>query len=214
MAHSFFAGSRRLRLGIWGLGRGSTFYHTCDALGIDVVAGCDYTKHMRDDFLAQHPGAFATEDAEAFLARDFDAVLLATYCPAHARDAIACLRAGKHVLSEVTSFHTMAERRALVEGVGARDLVYHLAGSHPLPAPRSRRGRRFRVGAAGQSFQIEMNYRCVENGMRGEEVPIIFIDSHAGTSKMSKKIGREAVLMVWKLKLGSIARMLLPGGRG
>lgn len=71
-----------------------------------------------------------------------------------------------------------------------------------------------RVRSDGYSFQIEMNYRCVEKGMRVEEVPIIFIDRHAGTSKMSKKIVREAVLMVWKLKLGSIFRMFLPGGRG
>jgi dolichol-phosphate mannosyltransferase len=46
------------------------------------------------------------------------------------------------------------------------------------------------------------------------EVPIIFIDRHAGTSKMSKRIVREAVLMVWKLKLGSLLGCLLPKGRG
>jgi dolichol-phosphate mannosyltransferase len=71
-----------------------------------------------------------------------------------------------------------------------------------------------RVRSDGYSFQIEMNFRCVEKGMRVAEVPIIFIDRHAGTSKMSKKIVREAVTMVWKLKLGSIARKFLPKGRG
>ena len=60
-----------------------------------------------------------------------------------------------------------------------------------------------RVGSDGYSFQIEMNYRCWEKGFRIVEVPIIFIDRHAGTSKMSKKIVREAVVMVWKLKLGT-----------
>jgi dolichol-phosphate mannosyltransferase len=70
-----------------------------------------------------------------------------------------------------------------------------------------------RVRSDGYSFQIEMNYRAVESGFRVTEVPIIFIDRHAGTSKMSKRIVREAVLMVWKLKLGSLARRVLPGGR-
>ena len=70
-----------------------------------------------------------------------------------------------------------------------------------------------RVRSDGYSFQIEMNYRCVERGFRVTEVPIIFIDRHAGTSKMSKRIVREAVLMVWKLKLGSLAGRLLPKGR-
>jgi len=60
-----------------------------------------------------------------------------------------------------------------------------------------------RVRSDGYSFQIEMNYRCKEKGFRIVEVPIIFIDRHAGTSKMSKKIVREAVVMVWKLKLGT-----------
>lgn len=66
-----------------------------------------------------------------------------------------------------------------------------------------------KVKSDGYSFQIELNYRCMEKGLRIAEVPIIFIDRHAGTSKMSKKIVREAVLMVWKLKLGSILSSLL-----
>jgi len=69
------------------------------------------------------------------------------------------------------------------------------------------------VRSDGYSFQIEMNYRCNERGFRIVEVPIIFIDRHAGSSKMSKRIVREAVLMVWKLKLGSIVNRLL-GRRG
>jgi len=70
------------------------------------------------------------------------------------------------------------------------------------------------IRSDGYSFQIEMNFRCMEKGFRMGEVPIIFIDRHAGTSKMSKKIVREAVIMVWKLKLGSLLRRwLIPGGR-
>lgn len=67
------------------------------------------------------------------------------------------------------------------------------------------------VRSDGYSFQIEMNYRCAELGYILSEVPIIFIDRHAGTSKMSKQIVREAVLMVWKLKIGSLLRILFGG---
>ncbi|WP_136514085.1 polyprenol monophosphomannose synthase [Geomonas edaphica] len=70
------------------------------------------------------------------------------------------------------------------------------------------------IRSDGYSFQIEMNYRCKEKGFLISEIPIIFIDRHAGTSKMSKRIVREAVVMVWKLKLGTLLRKLLPGGRG
>ncbi len=69
-----------------------------------------------------------------------------------------------------------------------------------------------KIRSDGYSFQIEMNYRCHERGFRIGEVPIIFIDRHAGTSKMSRQIVLEAVVMVWKLKIGSILRKLT--GRG
>ena len=64
------------------------------------------------------------------------------------------------------------------------------------------------IKSDGYSFQIEMNYRCFERGFNIGEIPIIFVDRHAGTSKMSKQIVREAVFMVWKLKFGSILRAL------
>lgn len=66
------------------------------------------------------------------------------------------------------------------------------------------------IKSDGYSFQIEMNYRCVEQGFRVGEIPIIFIDRHAGSSKMSKKIVREAVIMVWKLRIGSLIRKYIP----
>ena len=129
-----FDTDRRIRLGIWGLGRGMSFYDTCRALNIDVVAGCDYNAHMRENFLAHNPGAFVTADADEFLAQDFDAVLLATFCVDHAGDALRCLAAGKHVLSEVTAFHSMAEGVKLVEAVERTGLVYNLAENYPFSA--------------------------------------------------------------------------------
>ncbi len=69
-----------------------------------------------------------------------------------------------------------------------------------------------RITSDGYSFQIEMHFRCAELGARICELPIIFIDRRVGQSKMSKRIVREAVLMVWKLKLDSLI-LRLPGGR-
>jgi dolichol-phosphate mannosyltransferase len=69
------------------------------------------------------------------------------------------------------------------------------------------------IKSDGYSFQIEINYRCHEKGFRIGEIPIIFVDRHAGTSKMSKQIVREAVLMVWKLKLGTICKSIFGVGK-
>jgi len=61
-----------------------------------------------------------------------------------------------------------------------------------------------RVKSGGYSFQIEMNFKAWKKGFRYLEIPIIFVDRRVGSSKMSKAIIREAVFMVWKLRLRSI----------
>src|SRR6266704_729626 len=57
-------------------------------------------------------------------------------------------------------------------------------------------GSRYRYG-----FQIELTHKLWRQGMRIVEVPIIFTDRFQGTSKMSRKIVLEALLMVWRLLL-------------
>ena len=57
------------------------------------------------------------------------------------------------------------------------------------------------VRSNGYSFQIEMTYRAWCKGFRIHEIPIIFMDREVGTSKMSKRIGLEALWIVWELKL-------------
>jgi len=61
-----------------------------------------------------------------------------------------------------------------------------------------------KVRSNGYSFQIEMSFRAWKKGFQLKEIPIVFIDRREGTSKMSKKIVREAVWMVWRLRLLSI----------
>jgi len=61
-----------------------------------------------------------------------------------------------------------------------------------------------RISSGGYSFQIEVNFIAWKKGFRLKEIPIIFIDRTIGKSKMSKKILREAVWMVWKLKFRSL----------
>lgn len=57
------------------------------------------------------------------------------------------------------------------------------------------------VRSNGYAFQIEMSFRAWKKGFRLAEVPIVFTDRVEGQSKMSKKIVREAVWMVWWLRL-------------
>ena len=65
-----------------------------------------------------------------------------------------------------------------------------------------------RVTSNGYAFQIEMNFKAWKKGFKVKEIPIIFVDRVKGKSKMSRKIVREAVIMVWKLRIKSIFGML------
>lgn len=54
----------------------------------------------------------------------------------------------------------------------------------------------------GYSFLVELKYRVVHAGLKGVEVPIVFTQRRAGTSKISKaEIGRSMVTP-WKMRLG------------
>jgi dolichol-phosphate mannosyltransferase len=54
--------------------------------------------------------------------------------------------------------------------------------------------------ADGYVFQIEVTYRAVSSGFTVREVPILFVDRAAGSSKMSGMIALEAMLLVPKLR--------------
>ena len=65
-----------------------------------------------------------------------------------------------------------------------------------------------RVESNGYAFQIEMSFRAWKKGFRIREIPIMFVDRDIGESKMSKKIVREAVWRVWRLRwLSMIGRL-------
>ncbi len=56
------------------------------------------------------------------------------------------------------------------------------------------------VKSNGYAFQIEMIFRAWKHGFRIVEIPIVFVDRLEGESKMSKKIVREGIWMVWRLR--------------
>jgi dolichol-phosphate mannosyltransferase len=70
----------------------------------------------------------------------------------------------------------------------------------------------------GYAFQVEVNYACARSGLRIAEVPIVFPDRTAGSSKMSWRIVLEAAWLVIRLRSGLARPPLrnlttLPAGR-
>ncbi|MCE1201996.1 MAG: polyprenol monophosphomannose synthase [Bacteroidia bacterium] len=67
-----------------------------------------------------------------------------------------------------------------------------------------------KIRFVGYAFQIEMKYSAWKLGFRIEEVPIIFTDRTEGTSKMNKRIFREAVLGVLTLRWRGLTGRIKP----
>lgn len=61
-----------------------------------------------------------------------------------------------------------------------------------------------RVQSNGYAFQIELKFRAWKAGFRLVESPILFTERDTGSSKMSKRIVREAVWRVWWLRIQDI----------
>ncbi len=57
-----------------------------------------------------------------------------------------------------------------------------------------------RIESNGYAFQIELKLRAWRKGYPPHEVPIVFFERDEGESKMSKRIVREAVWRVWRLR--------------
>ncbi len=65
-----------------------------------------------------------------------------------------------------------------------------------------------KVHSNGYSFQIEMSFRVWKKGFKIKEIPIVFTDRVGGKSKMSSEIVREAIWMVWMLKIKQLLGIL------
>lgn len=58
-----------------------------------------------------------------------------------------------------------------------------------------------RMRSEGYAFQIELNYRFVVLGARIKEIPFFFLDRTRGESKLTLRIGLEALWIAWWLRI-------------
>ena len=56
------------------------------------------------------------------------------------------------------------------------------------------------IKSFGYSFQMEMNFRMAQAGLRIREIPIVFGDRRAGYSKITGSIAAETLKMVFSLR--------------
>ena len=92
--------------------------------GAEVVAVVDPVESSARKVAEARGIPHVATDLDDVLCRgDVDAVILATPTPMHARQAIACLEAGKHVEVEIPLCDNLADGRAVAEAQQANGLV-------------------------------------------------------------------------------------------
>lgn len=127
-----------LRLGVLGGQRGGSFTVALEHFKnrIKLAAVCDRNPEVLSRWTKQHPGIAAFEDWHAMLRAEVcDAVIVATPMDQHAAQSIEAMRAGLHVLSEVTACTTHREALALIEAVKKTGRIFMMAENYCYSHP-------------------------------------------------------------------------------
>lgn len=163
-------------------------------LGRAYLAGFEYALEHGADLVMEMDSDFSHDPADIprliAAARDADLVLGSRYVSG---GGVADWSVSRRMLSQGGSWYA---RRLL--GVEVRDLT----GGFKCFRASTLEGIGYQdTHADGYGFQIELTYRAIKAGFRVVEVPIVFRDRQAGTSKMNARIAVEAVWKVPALKL-------------
>lgn len=160
---AFMAREKRVsqvRLGILGTRRGIAFAEAALQLpGVRVAGFCGRSTQRAAVIRKMFPQARMYDSYEQMLDDGaIDAVALANYADEHAPAAVAALRAGKHVLSEVIAFDTIAEGVALAREVERSGRVYFFGENFCYMAFVQEMRRLYESGALGEVRYAEGEY--------------------------------------------------------
>jgi predicted dehydrogenase len=122
----------KLRVGIFGVGRGMALAECFMLQNADIVAICDNHRGRRENALKRlGKDVTAYEDFDKFIEHPMDAVVLANNFYQHAPYAVKCFERNIHVLSECVANGTMGEGVELVRAFEKSKSIYMLAENYP-----------------------------------------------------------------------------------
>ena len=152
---------KAVRVGLFGIGRGHILWKYCQSAGnARLVAVCDKweegLERMRNTIGDDTVGYYT--DFQEFIRHDMDAVYLANYATEHAPFAIAAMRAGKDVISEVLPVQTMAQAVQLLECARETGRSYCYAENFCYMAGPYEMRRLYRQGDLGEFEYGEGEY--------------------------------------------------------
>lgn len=155
---------KKIRIGIFGLGRGLNNAKSMLLNGAEIVAVCDIKHRLRDKAKEQLGDVLSFSDFDEFIKVDMDAVYIANYFPEHAPYAIKALERGIHVISECASNGTMAEGVELVRAAEKSKAIYMLGENYPYKLFNQEMQKMYQSGLLGQVMYAEGEYNHPSKG--------------------------------------------------
>ena len=154
----------KIKIGVFGAGRGVDIAKSFMLLGCDIVALCDDNKERCDGGLAQlGEGVAVYDNFDEFIKHDMDAVIVANFFHRHAPFVIKCFERNIHVFCECISNGTMAEGVELVRAFEKSKSIYMLAENYPQMLFNREIRRVCKSGSLGKIMFAEGEYNHPAN---------------------------------------------------
>lgn len=152
--------ARPVQLGILGTRRGIAFAESANELpNVQVAAFCGRNPQRLQIVGQMYPDARLFDSYEDMLNDgQIDAIVVANYADEHVAAACQALRAGKHVLSEVPAFVTIAEGVELARTVESSGKVYMFGENFCYMAFVQEMRRLYESGELGELCYAEGEY--------------------------------------------------------
>ena len=150
----------KVKIAIFGLGRGASYYKSIMSNDALITAVCDYSPKALDKAREElGDGVKYYCDFEDLLKDDsYEAVFLANYFHQHADYAVKMLQKNVHVLSECTSNATMAQGVRLARAAQESKAFFMLAENYPFMLFNLEMKKVYREGSLGRCLFAEGEY--------------------------------------------------------
>jgi predicted dehydrogenase len=152
--------NNEMRVGVIGAaGRGGNFSAGFKACGARIHAVCDTNVEKLEEARINLGAAEKYSDFNEMLAKsDIEAVVVGTPMHLHVPMSIAALKAGKHVMSEVTAGVSVKECKDLVKVARKSKAIYMMAENYCYMQPNILVREIARKGLFGELFYAEGEY--------------------------------------------------------
>lgn len=150
--------SKKIRIGVVGGGFGAAFHwHRDPNCIVEAVSDLrnDRRKHLQDVYKCDKPYPSLEELIKD---KDVEAVAVFTGAPDHVRHAVACMKAGKHVISAVPACISIEQAEELLQAQKKTGLTYMMAETsyyHPVMISAC---RMYKEGKFGDIYYTEAEY--------------------------------------------------------